>query len=393
MKEIILCKYGEIILKGANRARFESVLLKEVKRRAAHVGKFDVRAAQSTLYVTPLSDFEDMDEMYEQVMHVFGFVGVTRAAVAEKNMEDICRVAREYLPERLSGVKTFRADAKRSDKQFPLKSPEIAAEIGGVILSMNPSLRVDLHNPDVTVRVEIRDTAAYIHAGQDRGAGGVPLGSSGRGLLLLSGGIDSPVAGYMMARRGLALDALYFESMPYTSDRAREKVAALAKILTEYCGPIRMHVISLTKIQEAIRDNCDEDYFTLLLRRYMMRLSCRMAQQCGASALITGESLGQVASQTMAAIAVTEAAADRPIFRPLIGMDKEDIVRISRKIGTFETSILPYEDCCTVFTPRHPKTQPVLEKVEAQEAKIDYDALLEDAWESRYSILVPQFED
>ncbi len=393
MKEIILCKYGEIILKGANRARFESVLMKEVKRRAAHVGKFEVRAAQSTLFVTPLSDFEDMDEMYEQVMHVFGFVGVTRAAVAEKNMEDICRVAREYLPERLAGVKTFRADAKRSDKQFPLKSPEIAAEIGGVILSMNHNLRVDLHNPDITVRVEIRDTAAYIHAGQDRGAGGVPLGSSGRGLLLLSGGIDSPVAGYMMARRGLALDALYFESMPYTSDRAREKVASLAKILTEYCGPIRMHVISLTKIQEAIRDNCEEDYFTLLLRRYMMRLSCRMAEQCGASALITGESLGQVASQTMAAITVTEAAADRPIFRPLIGMDKEDIVRISRQIGTFETSILPYEDCCTVFTPRHPKTQPVLEKVEAQEAKIDYGALLEDAWESRYSILVPQFED
>ncbi len=393
MKEIILCKYGEIILKGANRARFESILLKEVKRRAAHVGKFEVRAAQSTLFVTPLSDFEDMDEMYEQVLHVFGFVCVTRAAVAEKNMEDICRVAREYLPERLAGVKTFRADAKRSDKQFPLKSPEIAAEIGGVILSMNHNLRVDLHNPDITVRVEIRDSAAYIHAGQDRGAGGVPLGSSGRGLLLLSGGIDSPVAGYMMARRGLALDALYFESMPYTSDRAREKVASLAKILTEYCGPIRMHVISLTKIQEAIRDNCEEDYFTLLLRRYMMRLSCRMAEQCGASALITGESLGQVASQTMAAITVTEAAADRPVFRPLIGMDKEDIVRVSRKIGTFETSILPYEDCCTVFTPRHPKTQPVLEKVEAQETKIDYAALLEESWESRYSILVPQFED
>ena len=392
MKEIILCKYGEIILKGANRSRFESILLREVRRRASHIGKFDVRAAQSTLYITPLSDFEDIDEMYEQAKHVFGFVGVSRAAVAEKSMEDICRVAREYLPPYLAGAKRFRAEAKRSDKKFPLKSPEIGAEIGGVILSMRPDLKVDLDHPDVTVRVEIRDTAAYIHAGQDRGAGGVPLGSSGRGLLLLSGGIDSPVAGYMMARRGLALDALYFESIPYTSDRAREKVASLARIMTEYCGPIRMHVISLTKIQEAIRDNCEEDYFTLLLRRFMMRLSCRMAERCGASALITGESLGQVASQTMAALTVTEAAADRLIFRPCIGMDKEEIVRTARHIGTFETSILPYEDCCTVFTPRHPKTQPVLEKVIAQEEKLDYDTLLEEAWESRFSMVVSQFE-
>ncbi|MBR2847969.1 MAG: tRNA 4-thiouridine(8) synthase ThiI [Clostridia bacterium] len=393
MKEIILCKYGEIILKGANRSRFESILMREVKRRAARVGKFDVRAAQSTMYITPLTDFEDMDEMYNQAMHVFGFVGVSRAAVAEKTMEDICRVAREYLPSYLANAKRFRAEAKRSDKKFPLKSPEIAAEVGGVILSMRPDLKVDLDRPDVTVRIEIRDTAAYIHAGQDRGAGGIPLGSGGRGLLLLSGGIDSPVAGYMMARRGLALDALYFESIPYTSDRAREKVASLAKILTEYLGPIRMHVISLTKIQEAIRDNCDEDYFTLLLRRYMMRLSCRIAKVCGAEALVTGESLGQVASQTLAALTVTEAVSDKLIFRPCIGMDKEEIIGISRKIGTFETSILPYEDCCTVFTPRHPKTQPVLEKVVEQEQKIDYDALLEDAWASRYSILIPQFED
>ncbi len=388
MKEIILCKYGEIILKGANRSRFESLLIKEVRRRAHRVGRFEVRAAQSTVYVTPLSDFEDMDEMYRQVRRVFGFVAVTRAAVADKNMEDICKVAREYLPARLAGARSFRAEAKRSDKAFPLKSPEIAAEIGGVILSVKPSLKVDLSHPDITVRVEIRDTAAYIHAGQDRGAGGIPVGSGGRGLLLLSGGIDSPVAGYMMAKRGLSLDALYFESIPYTSERAREKVASLAQILTDFCGPIRMHIISLTKIQEAMRDACDEDYFTLLLRRYMMRLSCRMAEECGAAALVTGESLGQVASQTTAAITVTEAVADRPVFRPLIGMDKEDIVHTARMIGTFETSILPYEDCCTVFTPRHPKTQPELAKVEAQEEKIPYDTLLEEAWESRFSILV-----
>ena len=391
MKEVILCKYGEIILKGANKSQFESLLLREVRRRAAHVGKFDVSYAQSTVCIAPLTDEEDMEEMFRQAKHVFGFVGITRAAVAKKTVEDICRVAAEYLPPYLAGAKKLRVEAKRSDKKFPLKSPELAGEVGGAILSVMPHLRVDLTHPDVTVRVEVRDQYAYIHAGQEKGAGGIPLGSGGRGLLLLSGGIDSPVAGYMMARRGLALDALYFESIPYTSELAREKVFTLAKIMTEYCGKIRMHVISLTKIQEAIRDNCDEDYFTLLLRRFMMRLSCRMAEQCGAPALITGESLGQVASQTMAAICVTENASDRPILRPCIGMDKEEIVRTAREIGTFETSILPYEDCCTVFTPRHPKTQPVLEKVLEQEAKLDYDTLLEEAWLTRNTLVAEPF--
>ena len=391
MKEVILCKYGEIILKGANKSQFESILLREVRRRAAHVGQFEVSYAQSTVCIAPLTDEEDMEEMFRQAKHVFGFVGITRAAVAEKTVEDICRVAAEYLPLYLAGARKLRVEAKRSDKKFPLKSPELAGEVGGAILSVMPHLKVDLTHPDVTVRVEVRDQYAYIHAGQEKGAGGIPLGSGGRGLLLLSGGIDSPVAGYMMARRGLALDALYFESIPYTSELAREKVFTLAKLMTEYCGKIRMHVISLTKIQEAIRDNCDEDYFTLLLRRFMMRLSCRMAEQCGAPALITGESLGQVASQTMAAICVTENASDRPILRPCIGMDKEEIVRTAREIGTFETSILPYEDCCTVFTPRHPKTQPVLEKVLEQEAKLDYDALLEEAWLTRNTLVAEPF--
>ena len=391
MKEVILCKYGEIILKGANKSQFESLLLREVRRRAAHVGQFEVTYAQSTVCIAPLTDMEDMEEMFRQAKHVFGFVGITRAAVAEKTVEDICRVAAEYLPPYLAGARKLRVEAKRSDKRFPLKSPELAGEVGGAILSVMPHLKVDLTHPDVTVRVEVRDQYAYVHAGQEKGAGGIPLGSGGRGLLLLSGGIDSPVAGYMMARRGLALDALYFESIPYTSELAREKVFTLAKLMTEYCGKIRMHVISLTKIQEAIRDNCDEDYFTLLLRRFMMRLSCRMAEQCGAPALITGESLGQVASQTMAAICVTEAASDRPILRPCIGMDKEEIVRTAREIGTFETSILPYEDCCTVFTPRHPKTQPVLEKVLEQEAKLDYETLLEEAWLTRNTLVAEPF--
>ena len=387
MKEVILCKYGEIILKGANKAQFESILLKDVRRRAARVGNFSVSYAQSTVCIEPMGEDEDIEEMYRQAKHVFGFVGVTRAAVAEKTVEDILRVAAEYLPERLAGYKSFRVEAKRSDKRFPLKSPELSAEVGGAVLSVMPRLKVDLTTPEITVRVEVRDRAAYIHAGQERGAGGIPVGCGGHGLLLLSGGIDSPVAGYRMARRGLALDALYFESIPYTSEMAREKVFTLAKIMSEYCGKIRMHVISLTHIQEEMRDKCDEDYFTLLLRRFMMKLACRMADQCGATALVTGESLGQVASQTLAAIRVTEDAADRPILRPLIGMDKEEIVVTAREIGTFETSILPYEDCCTVFTPRHPRTQPVLEKVLEQEAKLDVDALIEEAWQTRNTLV------
>lgn len=393
MKEVILCKYGEIILKGANKSQFESLLLRDVRRRAAHVGNFEVYALQSTVYIEPLSEEEDIEEMFRQARHVFGFVAVTRAAAAEKTVEDICRVAAEYLPEKLVGYKKFRVEAKRSDKKFPLKSPELAGEVGGVLLAKVPHMQVDLTHPDITVRVEVRDRAAYIHAGQQRGAGGIPLGCGGHGLLLLSGGIDSPVAGYRMARRGLALDALYFESIPYTSELAREKVLTLAREMAEYCGKIRLHVISLTHIQEEMRDKCEEDYFTLLLRRFMMKLACRMADQCGATALVTGESLGQVASQTLAALRVTEDAADRPILRPLIGMDKEEIVATAREIGTFETSILPYEDCCTVFTPRHPRTQPVLEKVLEQEKILDVEALLEEAWQSRNTLIADPFAD
>lgn len=394
MKEVILCKYGEIVLKGANRNQFESILLKEVKRRARHVGEFYVSYAQSTVFIEPGESVteDEFEEMFIQAKKIFGFVGVTRAAVAEKDMDDICRVAKEYLPERLRGYTTFRCEAKRSDKNFPLKSPEIAGEIGGLILGTVRGIKVDLKNPQITVRIEVREKHAYIHAGQDKGAGGIPLGTGGKGLILLSGGIDSPVAAFMMAKRGLTLDAIHFESFPYTSERAREKVLELAKELTEYCGRIRVHVISLTHIQEELRDNCDEDYFTLLLRRFMMELADRTAKHVGARALVTGESLGQVASQTLAAIGVTDCMTTLPVFRPCIGMDKEDIVKTARMIGTFETSILPYEDCCTVFTPRHPKTQPDLEKVIAQEEKIDRAALLEEAWETKYTVTVQQYE-
>lgn len=396
MKEVILCKYGEIILKGANRNKFETMLMREVKRRAYKVGGFTVRYNQSTVYIEPKDDSvteEDIDVMYDQAKKIFGFAGITRAAVCEKTMEAIRKTAAEYLPPRLAGYRTFRCEAKRSDKKFPLGSPEIAAEIGGVILSKMPKMKVALKGADINVRIEVRDKYAYIHAGQERAAGGIPLGSGGRGLLLLSGGIDSPVAGHMMAKRGLYIDALHFESFPYTSERAREKVLDLARELTEYLGNIRVHIISLTHIQEELRDNCDEEYFTLLLRRFMMELANRTAEEAGCKCLITGESLGQVASQTLAAINVTDSVARLPVFRPCIGLDKEEIVERAREIGTFETSTLPYEDCCTVFTPRHPKTQPEIEKVLEQEAKLDVAALTDKAWESRYTVVIKQYEN
>ena len=386
MKEILLCKYGEIVLKGANRKYFEDMLCREMKKRARAYGNFDVYRAQSTIYIEPKDDMADMDGMFAAASKVFGIVAISRAAVCEKNMEDISRVAAAYIPAFLAGKKTFKVESKRSDKTFALDSMEISREIGGVILDACPNMRVDVHHPDVTVKVEIREFGAYISAGQFKGAGGMPIGTNGRGLLLLSGGIDSPVAGYMLAKRGVRIEALHFESFPYTSERAREKVLELAKIVSEYAGDIYVHVVSLTHIQEELVKHCEEDYFTLLLRRYMMTIAERVAKMKNCSALITGESLGQVASQTMQAIGVTDAAVNLPVFRPCIGMDKEEIVTIARQIGTFETSIQPYEDCCTVFTPKHPRTKPELEKVLAQENKLDFAALCDEAMESLYTV-------
>ncbi len=392
--EVILCKYGEIVLKGANRQTFESGLVKELRRRASPYGTFKIYFKQSTIYIEPQNEDCDMDGMYSAARKVFGIVGVNRAAVCEKNMESIRATALTYLPDKLAGKRTFKVDAKRSDKKFPLKSPEISAEIGGVILSSVRGIKVDVRNPEVTVTVEVRDEHAYIRAGQEPGAGGLPIRSAGRGLLLLSGGIDSPVAGCMMAKRGMEIEALHFESFPYTSERAKEKVMTLAQQMCEYCSRIHVHVISLTHIQEELRDNCTEDYFTLLLRMFMMRLAERCAKEYNCGALITGESLGQVASQTLAAIAVTDSAVNMPVFRPLIGLDKEEIVGQARHYGTFDTSILPFEDCCTVFTPRHPKTQPKLDAVLAELAKVDADALIDEAWESMYTetkLIFPEY--
>ena len=380
IKEVILCKYGEIVLKGANRVTFESALLKEIRKRMSQFGAFKVRYMQSTLYIEPLDDNCDMDAAYESAKKVFGIVGVNRAAVCEKNMESIMEVARNYLPEKLFGVRSFKVEAKRSDKKFPLKSPEIMKEIGGLVLSLVRGIKVDVHNPEVVVGVEVRDEYAYVRAGQEKGAGGLPIRTAGRGLLLLSGGIDSPVAGCMMAKRGMEIEALHFDSFPYTSERAKEKVMQLAEEMCEFCSKIHVHTISLTHIQEEIRDKCEEDYFTLLLRVFMMRLAERCAREYKCYGLITGESLGQVASQTLAALAVTDSQVNIPVFRPCIGLDKNEIVTYARQYGTFETSILPFEDCCTVFTPRHPKTQPKLDAVMAELSKLDVDTLLDEAY-------------
>ena len=388
MKEIILCKLGEIILKGGNRSNFEAMLVRTVRRRAAAHGNFRISLMQSTVYIHPLDEAADMDGMYDTARHIFGIVRVSRAAECAKDMDAIRACARAYLPAKMQGIRRFRVDAKRADKTFPLSSPEIAADVGGVLLSVLRGAKVDLHNPEAMIRVEIRDRAAYIHASQEEGAGGLPIGSGGKGLLLLSGGIDSPVAGYMMAKRGVALDAIYFESPPYTSELAREKVLTLARKLCAYFDRIHVHIISLTEAQEELVRSCDEAYFTLLLRRFMMTLAERTAHHIGASALVTGESLGQVASQTMEALAVTESAVSIPIFRPCIGMDKEEIVTVSRRIDTFDTSILPYEDCCTVFTPRHPKTKPRLDALLAEVEKVDFAALCDRAWAGRNTVVV-----
>ena len=379
MKEIILIKNGEIALKGLNRSNFEDLLIKNLKWRLRPVGSFIIRKAQSTIYCEPAEDNIDLDGAIERVGRVFGIAAFSRALAVEKDFSVISAAAPGYLEEVLSGARTFKVEAKRSDKGFPMTSPEICRELGGVLLESFPHLRVDVETPDVVVYVEIREREAYIHAGKIRGAGGIPIGSSGRAALLVSGGIDSPVAGYMMAKRGLELIGIHFVSPPYTSERALQKVVTLMEKMSRYCGRMKLFVVPFTKIQEEIRDKCPEDLFTIIMRRLMMKIADQIAQDNDCAALITGESVGQVASQTVLALACTDVATPMPVFRPVIGMDKEEIIRIAREIDTFETSILPYEDCCTVFTPRHPRTKPKLRFVEAAEAALDVQALTAEA--------------
>lgn len=382
MKEIVLVKYGEMVLKGLNKRTFEDMLTKNIKRRLKSLGHFQITSAQSTTYITPLDDDTDLGEVVERVGKIFGIAALCRACVCEKNFEDIKVKSVEYLDDILSCAKTFKVNAKRSDKAFPMKSPEICAELGGVLLEKYPNLTVDVNNPEVTVTVEVRDTNAYVHAENIKGAGGLPVGSSGKALLLLSGGIDSPVAGYMMAKRGVHIAAIHYVSPPYTSDRAQLKVEMLCQKLTEYCGGIAFFCVPFTEIQEAIKDNCPEEFFTIIMRRLMMEIAQRIAEKDNDLALITGESVGQVASQTMAAMACTDAVCHIPVFRPCVGMDKTEIIDIARKIDTFETSIEPYEDCCTVFTPRHPKVKPRLADIEKAQAKFDFEPLIKKAVEN-----------
>lgn len=379
MKEVILIKNGELALKGLNRSTFEDILVKNIRRRLKSAGDFDYIKSQSTIIIEPKDENCDFEAAQEAVSRIFGIAGFSRATAVEKDFDKVIEISGAYLEGALKNAKTFKVEAKRSDKKFPLTSPEISREMGGHLLSVYPHLKVDVHNPEVTVMVEVRDKYIFLHGTQIKGAGGMPVGTGGKAGILISGGIDSPVAAWMMAKRGIELTAIHFASPPYTSKRAEMKVVTLLEKVAKYSGRMTMFTVPFTEIQEQIKDNCPEELFTLIMRRAMMKAAEKIARKENCQALITGESVGQVASQTIYALACTDAAANMPVFRPLIGMDKDEIIEISRKIDTFETSILPYEDCCTVFTPKHPKTRPNLGDIEKAEQLIPLDELVEKA--------------
>jgi thiamine biosynthesis protein ThiI len=393
MNEIFLMKLGEIVLKGANKRQFENKLRQNVRRRMKPYGNFDVYIMQSTVYVQPLDEEADVEGAWDACHSIFGVVSLCRCRPCEKNLEAIFNAIEEYLGDELDCAKSFKVESKRSDKAFPMTSIAISQDIGGRLAEAHPHVEVDVHHPDYTVYVEVRDLAAYVHGPAEPGAGGLPTGVGGRAMCLLSGGIDSPVAAYMIAKRGVEIECVHFFSYPYTSQLAKDKVLELARLVTKYSGRMTVNVVSFTQIQEAIRDNCPEEFFTLIMRRFMMEISQRIAKGDGCGALITGENLGQVASQTMEAMAVTGAVVDIPIFMPLVGMDKEEIVTIARKIGTLETSILPYEDCCTVFTPKHPKTKPTLGQLLNAERNLDREALIAQALENVEKITVKYHDE
>lgn len=390
MKEVLLLKCGEIILKGLNRKSFEDKLLGNIKRRLKHVANCEIYMRQSVIYVW-INEEDDADAVVDATSKIFGINLICRAAVCEKNIEAMQKTAEEYLADKIANAKSFKVETKRGDKRFPMTSIQVSQHIGGELAFKYKHMKPDMHNPELTVYFEIRDEYAFVHSGAVAGAGGMPVGTNGKAAMLLSGGIDSPVAGYMMSKRGLELVAVHFFSYPYTSERAKEKVIELAEIMTAYTGRMPLIVVPFTKIQEQIRENCHEELFTLIMRRFMMRIAEKLAIQNGCGGLITGESLGQVASQTMPAMAVTGVVCELPVFRPVIGMDKEEIIKIARKIGTFETSILPYEDCCTVFTPKHPNTKPKMYKILQEESKLDVDSLVNEAV-SAVEIIYPKFK-
>ena len=386
MHEIILCKLGEIVLKGLNRHSFEMKLMSNIRRRTQRYGKFKFYSRQSTIYVEPAEDTCDLDAAYDACKKVFGIIAIARAVPCAKEKEAIFATAKEYLGPALLAARSFKVESKRSDKSFPMGSIQLSQWVGGALHDAFPHLIVDVHTPELTVYLEVREDAAYVHGPAEAAAGGLPIGMGGHAVSLLSGGIDSPVSSYMIAKRGVQLELLHFASPPYTSEQAREKVLQLAQELTAWCGRLTVHVVPFTEIQEEIRRKCPEDHFTLIMRRFMMRLGDRLAHELACKAIVTGESLGQVASQTIQALVVSDDVATLPVLRPLIGMDKEEIVRVARHVGTFDTSILPYEDCCTVFTPRHPKTKPDLAQVREYEAALDIDALCDKALAGREMI-------
>ena len=379
MEEIILLKQGEMVLKGLNRRGFEEKLMGNAKRRLKRYGAFKVYTRQSTTYVEPQDGGADLEGAWEAITKLFGAVGVCRARACPKEKDAIVACAVEYLGDKLRAARSFKVESKRADKTFPMTSIQLSQYVGGELHDRFPHLTADMHAPELTVHVEVRDFDAYVHADPEPGAGGLPVGMGGRALSLLSGGIDSPVASWMIAKRGVIVDMIHYHSYPYTSLEAKEKVLQLARLLVPYTGKQCVHVVPFTKIQEELRRSCPEELFTILMRRFMMRIACRVAEKNGIQALVTGESVGQVASQTLEAMVCTDAVCTLPVLRPLVGMDKEEIVRISRKIGTFETSILPYEDCCTVFTPKHPRTKPKPEELEEAEAALDVEAMVEEA--------------
>ena len=379
MNEMILLKLGEMVLKGLNRRSFEDKLQANLHRRLHPFGQFRVYTRQSTTYVEPMNEDCDVQGAFEAIKKVFGIVGVSLARPCEKDKDAILNTAKEFLDDKLRAARTFKVETKRADKTFPMNSIQLSQYVGGELHEAYDNLEVDVHHPELTVHVEVRDYAAYVHADAEPGAGGLPVGINGRAVSLLSGGIDSPVSSYMIAKRGVALEMVHFFSYPYTSPEAKEKVIELARLLTPYCGHLTVHVVPFTAIQEELRRSCPEELFTVVMRRFMMRIAQVVAQRCGAKALVTGECLGQVASQTMEAMMCTGAVVQLPVLRPCIGMDKEEIVQISRKIGTYDTSILPYEDCCTVFTPRHPRLRPILSEVEYAEENLDIEKLVEEA--------------
>lgn len=386
--DIILLKYGEISLKGLNRPMFERQLISNVAKALAPLGKFSVRKSQSTIYVEPLEDSADTELAVERLSKVFGIVNICPAVKCEKTIESIEKTTLECLSQMDIKGKTFKVESKREDKQFPMNSPQICRHMGGVILKNTDGLSVDVHNPDILVQIEIRKEA-YIFTQKVSGAGGMPIGTAGRATLLLSGGIDSPVAGWMIAKRGVRLEVVHFHSHPYTSDRAKEKVIDLARIMSAYTGEIRLHVVPFTEIQLDIIEKCPKNYLTIIMRRLMMRIAEKISVQNGSSALITGESIGQVASQTMESLVVTDNAVNMPVFRPCIGMDKEEIVTISKKIDTYETSILPFEDCCTIFVPKHPKTKPsVAEIEEAEKLLTDPEGMMSKAIDDEELVII-----